>query len=72
MEEKIVYREDVPRVKDLLTIEEKASYYEIKARLYKADLDHDLPHYEYKRLYNKASRILLSAVDRELARRGIS
>jgi hypothetical protein len=56
-------------VKDLLTVQERADFFEIKARLYRADLCKDLPDSEYKRLYKKASKVLLVAVDRELERR---
>jgi hypothetical protein len=72
MEDKTVLREDVQRVRDLLTLQEKCDYFEIKAKLYKSDLDNSLSGSEYKRLYNKAKKILLVAVDRELAKRGLA
>ncbi|WP_316571353.1 hypothetical protein [Neobacillus sp. YIM B06451] len=72
MEEGTVLRGDAPKGKDLLTLQEKAHYYEIKAKLYKSDLDNSLSGHEYKRLYKKASKILLGAVDRELASRGLA
>ena len=63
--------EEKNKVKNLLSPEEQLSFYEARARLYRADLYDDLSGVEYKQLYQKASELLLSAVDRELERKGL-
>ncbi|MCL6573881.1 MAG: hypothetical protein K6T88_19730 [Bacillus sp. (in: Bacteria)] len=70
--EKTVLRRDIQTVKELLTLEEKVTFFQIKGRLLQADLNGDLSGYEYKRLYERASKVLLGAVERELARRGLA
>ncbi|MEH7248726.1 hypothetical protein V7114_18280 [Neobacillus niacini] len=70
--EKTVLRRDIHMVKEFLTLEEMATFFQIRARLLQADLNRDLSGYEYKRLYDRASKVLLVAVERELARKGLA
>jgi hypothetical protein len=63
MEEKVI--------KDLLTVEEKAIYFELRAKMYRAELMNRANSKEYSQMYRKASAVLLAAVDRELIKRGL-
>jgi hypothetical protein len=60
------------RVSELLTLEERADFFEAQAKMYKSKLLNDLSGSEYKRLYHKASNILLAAIERELVKRGLA
>jgi hypothetical protein len=76
LKERFLYGKDCAKEgstkgENLLTQEEKAIYFQIKARLLQADLNNDLSGYEYKRLYEMASNVLLGAVERECVRRGL-
>ncbi|MEW9124123.1 MAG: hypothetical protein AB2421_15540 [Thermotaleaceae bacterium] len=57
---------------DFLTIEEKAIYFELKEKMYRAQLLGNITDKEYSFLYQKASKVLLEAIDRELAKRGLA
>lgn len=63
MEEKVV--------KDLLTLEERAIFFELKAHMYRFELMNRANSAEYSQMYRKASSVLLKAVDRELIKRGL-
>jgi hypothetical protein len=55
------------KISDLLSTEEKAAYFEIKSLL--LQIGKDISEAEYYRLYKKACKILLTAVNREIDRR---